>query len=140
MTDTATAKAVRRARELRKGDNLAEALLWIESKDRKLGGYKFVRQVPVGRYFADFMCRTERLVVEIDGSQHADSPRDRRRDEYMASRGLSILRFWNTEVLKRMESVCNTILAALDGRLSTDVVSVGLRFVRGAAKSSVVQK
>jgi very-short-patch-repair endonuclease len=117
-----------RARDLRQRDNQAEALLWLELKRRKLGGFKFTRQLPVGPYFADFACRGKWLVVEIDGSQHADSGYDRRRDEFLRSHGYSTLRFWNTDVLKHRISVCETILAALEGRLAEDTIAVDLRF------------
>jgi len=118
-----------RARDLRQQDNQAEALLWLELKRSKLSGYKFTRQYPIGPYFADFCCRKSKLVVEIDGSQHADSIYDHRRDEFMRAAGYSILRFWNHDVLKHRSSVCETILAALDGRLAEDVNSVDLRFI-----------
>jgi very-short-patch-repair endonuclease len=118
-----------RARDLRQRDNQAEALLWLELKRSKLGGYKFTRQFPIGPYFADFCCRRKRLVVEIDGSQHADSAYDRRRDELMRSRNYSVLRFWNTDVLKHRGPVCETILAALDGCLYEDIDAFDLRFV-----------
>jgi very-short-patch-repair endonuclease len=124
-----------RARRLRQGDNEAEALLWLELKRRRLGGFKFTRQLPIGPYFADFACREASLVVEIDGSQHADNIYDRVRDEFMRSRGYSVLRFWNTDVLKHHTSVCETILAALDGRLAENVVAPDLRFVFAASQS-----
>ncbi|WP_245429620.1 DUF559 domain-containing protein [Mesorhizobium sp. DCY119] len=117
-----------RARELRQGGNQDEALLWLELKNRKLGGYRFTRQFPIGPYYADFACREKWLVVEIDGSQHADSQRDLRRDKFIRSEGYSTLRFWNTDVLKHRISVCETILAALDGRLAEDVSAFDLRF------------
>lgn len=118
-----------RARGLRKRDNQAEALLWLELKRRKLGGYKFTRQYPIGPYYADFCCREHWLVVEIDGSQHAESSHDRRRDEFMRQRGYSTIRFWNHDVLKHRVSVCETILAACNGRLGEDVTASDLRFV-----------
>lgn len=123
------ASATDRARSLRQGGNQAEALLWLELKAKRLGGYHFVRQQPIGPYFADFACRTKRLVVEIDGSHHADSAYDRWRDEFMRSQGYSILRFWNVDVLKERTSVCETILAALEGQLAEDTVAPDLRFV-----------
>ena len=104
-------------------------MLWLELKNRKLGGYRFTRQLPIGPYFADFACRERWLVVEVDGSQHADNTYDRRRDEFMRTQGYSILRFWNTDVLKHRASVCETILAALDGRLAENVNAFDLRFV-----------
>lgn len=101
----------------------------MELKAKRLGGYHFTRQLPIGPYFADFACRAKRLVVEIDGSQHADSAYDRRRDEFMRSQGWSTLRFWNHDVLKQRTAVCETILVALDGRLSENVDAGDLRFV-----------
>lgn len=120
---------IARARRLRHGENMAEAVLWNELKAKKLGGYKFVRQMPIGPYFADFACRSGKLVVELDGSQHAESTYDRRRDEFMRGAGFSVLRFWSFDALKHMGSVCETILAALDGRLNEDVITADLRFV-----------
>jgi very-short-patch-repair endonuclease len=121
--------ATERARRLRQGDNQAEALLWLDLKRRKLGGYKFTRQFSIGPYFADFACREKWLVVEHDGSQHADSAYDRLRDEFMRARGYSVLRFWSHEVLMQRRAICETILAALDGRLSEDVTAFDMRFV-----------
>ncbi|RUV34775.1 endonuclease domain-containing protein [Mesorhizobium sp. M7A.F.Ca.MR.148.00.0.0] len=118
-----------RARKLRQGDNQAEALLWLELKARKLGGYKFTRQFSIGPYYADFACREKWLVVEVDGHQHADCSYDRRRDDFMHAQGYSILRVWSHEVLKHRTSVCETILAALDGRLAENITAPDLRFV-----------
>ncbi|MER9604016.1 DUF559 domain-containing protein [Mesorhizobium sp. M7A.F.Ca.US.010.02.1.1] len=119
----------RRARKLRQGDNQAEALLWLELKARKLGGYKFTRQFSIEPYYADFACRENWLVVEIDGHQHAGSSYDRHRDDFMRAQGYSILRVWNHDVLKHRTSVCETILAALDGRLAENIAASDLRFV-----------
>lgn len=120
-----------RARKLRWVENDAEGVLWQHLRARQLGGYQFVRQHPIGSYFADFCCRKKKLVVEIDGSQHADSANDRRRDAFMQAKGYSVLRFWNHDVLKNKTAVCDTILAALEGRLAEDVIAPDLRFVRG---------
>ena len=120
---------IARARTLRHGDNMAEAVLWNELKAKKLTGYKFARQVPIGPYFADFVCRSAKLIVELDGSHHADSTYDRSRDEFMRNVGYSVIRFWSHDALKQTRSVCETILTALDGRLSEDVVAMDLRFV-----------
>ncbi|MCZ8542562.1 DUF559 domain-containing protein [Mesorhizobium qingshengii] len=125
---------IARARVLRHGDNQAEATLWNELKARRLGGYKFVRQMPIGPYFADFACRSEKLVVELDGSQHVDSSYDRRRDDFMRDEGFSVLRFWNVDIFKAHRTVCETILAALEGRLAEDVIASDLRFVFAAKK------
>ena len=119
----------KRARSLRQGGNIAEARLWDELKDRKLGNYKFVRQHPIHPYYADFACRKARLVVEVDGSQHAGCESDRVRDSFISGRGWSVLRFWNVDVLKELTPVSETILAALDGRLSEPAETYDLRFV-----------
>nr|WP_246161704.1 endonuclease domain-containing protein [Segnochrobactrum spirostomi] len=94
-----------------------EQRLWAHLRDRRLGGYKFVRQMPIGRYVADFACRERRLIVEVDGWQHAESRGDRVRDEALRVQGYRVLRFWNDEVSREMENVLETILAALEGRL-----------------------
>nr|WP_244487873.1 DUF559 domain-containing protein [Aminobacter sp. DSM 101952] len=119
---------IARARQLRNGDNIAEASLWNELKAKKLSGHKFSRQVPLGPYYADFVCRQAKLVVELDGSQHADSSYDLRRDEYMCANGYSVLRFWTSDALKNVGAVCETILAALDGRLAHDVGAADMKF------------
>lgn len=122
-----------RARGLRQNDNQAEALLWLELKRRKLGGYKFTRQFPIGPYFADFACRERWLVVEIDGHQHAGSDHDRRRDGFINAEGFSILRFWNHAVIKARGEVCETTLAALIGRLASKVDAVDLQIKPSAS-------
>ena len=122
-------KTTARARTLRQADNDAEAAMWSELKAKRLGGHKFVRQFPIGPYFADFLCRQRHLVVEVDGSQHVDCKRDRLRDEYMRNAGFSVIRFWSADVLWQRNTVADTILAALDGRLTGDVAASDLWFV-----------
>jgi very-short-patch-repair endonuclease len=108
---------------------MAEAVLWNELKGSRLGGFKFVRQFPIGPYYADFLCRKRHLVVEVDGSQHAASAYDANRDQYMRGQGYSVIRFWSNDVVRKREDVCRTILAALEGRLSGEVIASDLRFV-----------
>lgn len=131
-----SANNIARARELRHGDNVAEAALWNELKAKKLGGHKFSRQVPLGPYYADFVCRQAKLVIELDGSQHVDSSYDKRRDEFMRANGYSVLRFWSGDALKNIGAVCETILAVLDGRLVGDITSADLKFVFARAERS----
>lgn len=118
-----------RARSLRKVDNDAEGNLWSELRNRQLNGFKFVRQLPIGPYFADFACRDQNLVVEIDGSQHAESLRDAVRNRHMVAEGWSVVRFWNTDVLRDMPSVLETIVAILDGRMREPVEASDLTFI-----------
>ncbi len=77
-----------------------------------------MRQVPVGPYYADFVCRACKLVVELDGSQHADSAYDDKRDAILLAPGYRVLRFWNADVLGSIDDVCETIVAAIEGRLA----------------------
>ncbi|MFU0503051.1 endonuclease domain-containing protein [Pseudaminobacter sp. NGMCC 1.201702] len=118
--------ATARARLLRANETEAEYRLWGELRGRHLNGYKFTRQVPLGSYVVDFLCREKMLIVEVDGSQHADAAWDERRTKWLNARGYSVLRFWNQEVLAERRSVLETILAVLDGRISSP--SPGLRF------------
>lgn len=107
------------ARNLRCGQTEAEQKLWARLRDRRLQGHKFRRQVPLGRFIVDFSCYDERLVIELDGSPHADEERrarDRDRTHWLESRGFRVLRFWNSEVLANMEGVLTRILQALEQR------------------------
>jgi very-short-patch-repair endonuclease len=78
--------------------------------------WKFRRQEPIGPYICDFVCYPKRLIVEVDGIQHAASTRDARRDAYLSSLGFQVLRFWNGEVQRELEAVLDTIAAALEAR------------------------
>ena len=89
----------------------AELRLWRLLRDRRLNGFKFRRQVPVGPYIVDFLCVGARLIVEADGSQHAESLRDKARDAYLESQGWKVLRFWNNEVLQNCAGVLETVFA-----------------------------
>ena len=116
MRTTDLPKAAR-AQSPRQTATDAETKLWHKLRDRRLAGFKFIRQYPAGPFFADFACREAMPIVEADGSQHAGSERDAWSDAYLLDAGHAVLRFWNNEILTGMESVCETILAALEGRL-----------------------
>ena len=103
-----------RARELRKNMTNVEALLWRHLRDRQLGGSKFRRQHPIGPYYVDFVCSEKKLVVEVDGGQHAtNQEEDTKRSQYLAEKGYRVLRFWNHEVLTEVEAVQEAILSSL---------------------------
>ncbi|RWD43559.1 MAG: endonuclease domain-containing protein [Mesorhizobium sp.] len=99
------------ARAMRREPTEAEDRLWQELRGRRLDNIKFRRQVPIGRYVADFVCAEARLIVEIDRSQHAESRHDQERDAELKARGFRVLRFWNDDVLKELDAVCDTIIA-----------------------------
>ncbi len=100
-------------KRLRHDRTEAERRLWLRLRDRRLAGFKFVRQESVGPYVADFCCREAKLIVELDGGQHADNPKDLVRDAWPTERGYRVVRFWNAEVMTDTIGVLDTILAAL---------------------------
>ncbi len=102
-----------RARHLRRTATDAETALWYRLRSRALNGHKFVRQEPIGPYIVDFICRVSRLVIEVDGGQHADNPLDAARDKWLMEHNYRVLRFWNNEVLGNMSGVLETIATAL---------------------------
>jgi very-short-patch-repair endonuclease len=102
-----------KARELRSGMTDAERRLWSALRDRRLQGYKFRRQHPLGPFVADFACVEHRLVIEVDGGQHSESKSDLRRTEWLNQRGWRVLRFWNNDVLANTEGVQDAILRVL---------------------------
>jgi len=108
------ARTVRTERRLRRNSTDAEMTLWFALRDRRLGGYKFVRQEAIGGYIVDFVCREKKLIVEVDGGQHADNPRDARRDAELVAQGYRVLRFWNSDVLRNTTGVIETILESLN--------------------------
>jgi very-short-patch-repair endonuclease len=106
------------ARRLRQNETEEEYRLWSELRNRLLNGYKFSRQVPLGPYVVDFICREERLVVEIDGFHHAESQSDIARTQWLNAKGYSVLRFWNHEITRGRRAVLDTTLAALNGQMT----------------------
>src|SRR5579862_3682078 len=92
-----------RARELRRDATDAERRLWSALRDRRLRGYRFRRQDPIGPFIADFACTREQVIVEADGGQHSDGKTDNRRTAWLASQGWRVLRFWNNEILGNPE-------------------------------------
>ena len=107
---------LRRSRGLRRRETDAERRLWADLRDRRLGGWRWRRQVPVGPFIVDFLCAEARLVVELDGGQHADRVAyDSRRTAYLSGLGLNVIRFWNSQVLTSRTGVCLSILHACGG-------------------------
>ena len=99
-------RQTKRAQELRNNATEAEQRLWGRLRHRRLAGFKFSRQMAVGPFVCDFLCRERGLVVELDGGQHADrTVEDDRRTSYLNARGMVVLRFWNNEVLQNIEGL-----------------------------------
>ena len=100
-----------RARELRPEQAPAEVVLWRELRGRRLTGFKFRRQNVVGEYVVDFYCAACKLVIELDGETHTGKEAaDRVRQSFLESRGLKVLRFWNTDVYDNLDGVLSVIL------------------------------
>ncbi len=103
-----------RARDLRSHSTAAERALWALLRARRLGGHKFRRQVPLGRYIVDFLCPTQRLIIELDGGQHQDpTPYEARRTAWLNANGYQVLRLWNTELLEDPHAAADYILTKL---------------------------
>jgi very-short-patch-repair endonuclease len=101
------------ARALRRRMTDAERKLWFKLRDRRFARFKFRRQVPIGQYIADFVCFDARLIIEVDGSQHASSMRDKLRDHWFIANGFRVLRLWNNDVLSNPEGVVTLIAESL---------------------------
>jgi len=94
------------ARRLRRSQTDAERKLWSRLRDRRLCGARFRRQHPIGSYIADFCCTEARLVIELDGGQHAlRKQEDQKRTEYIESQGYRVIRFWDNEALANTEGI-----------------------------------
>jgi very-short-patch-repair endonuclease len=92
----------------------AEHRLWYYLRGRRLAGWKFRRQVPLGNYVVDFLCEEARLIVEVDGGQHSEmQAADAERTRWLEARGYRVVRFWNNEVLGNTEGVLETLSPAL---------------------------
>ena len=106
-----------RAKELRNGATPAERKLWGCLSSRKVAGWKFSRQIPVGPYFADFLCREAKLVIELDGYSHdLRQDHDKRRDQWFDQNGYRVMRFANGDVLDNVEGAVRAIELALEDR------------------------
>ena len=106
-------RPTKRAQELRNNATDAERMLWHHLNRRQLEGFKFSRQMPVGPFICDFLCRERRLIVELDGGQHAENRQDRRRTAYFEQEGYRVIRFWNNDVLGNVEGVLQSIRSTL---------------------------
>jgi very-short-patch-repair endonuclease len=106
---------LQRAKALRRTMTDAEKLLWGQLRDARLGGFKFRKQQPIGPYIADFVCQEMRLILEADGSQHAESDHDAQRDVFLSRKGYRILRFWNNDIMANIRGVKEAIYLALTG-------------------------
>ncbi|WP_294391710.1 DUF559 domain-containing protein [uncultured Sphingomonas sp.] len=101
------------ARMLRNEATNVEAMLWQRLRNRQIEGAKFVRQLPIGFYIADFACRSARLAIELDGGQHSASVTDVERTRIIEAHGYVVIRFWNNDVVENIDGVLEEIRGAI---------------------------
>ena len=106
--------STRRARHLRNHPTEVEVKLWRHLRLRQIGDHKFRRQQSLGPYIVDFVCLEKKVIVELDGGQHAEQiAKDAQRTAWLESQGFHVLRFWNHQVLEEMEAVKAVIYQTL---------------------------
>ncbi|MBI5752802.1 MAG: endonuclease domain-containing protein [Hydrogenophilales bacterium] len=128
------------AKNLRSSQTDAEQRLWYHLRAHRFMDMKFKRQKPMGRYIVDFVCVEHRLIIELDGGQHADEVSyDQQRDAWLRSQGYTVLRFWNNDVMQQLDGVLEQIRLALSPtplpRVGEGRTPVTLRTCSGDANS-----
>jgi very-short-patch-repair endonuclease len=99
------------AKRLRRNQTDVEKNLWMALRSRQINHLKFRRQVPLGKYIVDFVCFEKRLIIELDGGQHADAKDyDQERTNWLELQGFKVVRFWNNDVIENIEGVLTRII------------------------------
>lgn len=112
-------RTLARARRLRREMGEEERILWMLLRDRRFAGFKFRRQAPIGDYVVDFVCYSAKLVLELDGAQHAASEQaafDAKRTRDLEAAGFRVARIWCADLFRDREGAMETIWNALQGR------------------------
>ena len=117
--DKAYSRPTARARELRANATDAERVLWPAISARKVAGVRFNRQVPIGPYICDFVSKSLRFIIEVDGGQHSPDV-DTPRTAYLEREGYRVLRFWNNDVLSKLDGVISRITDEIANMPSPD--------------------
>lgn len=105
-----SSRLTKTAKELRKKATLVETILWSQLRAKQIEGLKFRRQQPIGGLIVDFACFEKKLIIELDGGQHARArEKDLERDKKLSEAGYSVLRFWNNEVLENLSGILEVI-------------------------------
>lgn len=106
-------KLLERARQMRSEMTQPKRELWIALRAKRFDGVKFTRQVVIGPYIADFVCRSRKLIIELDGATHDDASRDDQRTAFLEAQGYRVIRFWNNEVMTNLDGVLGALSEAL---------------------------
>ena len=110
---------VKTERRLRRNSTDAEMVLWLSLRDRRLCGFKFVRQEAIESFVVDFVCREKNLIIEVDGGQHTEDEQaahDAVRDRVLEGQGFRVMRFWASSVHREIDDVMDAIVLALEAR------------------------
>jgi very-short-patch-repair endonuclease len=103
-----------KARQLRTNQTDAEIALWKLVRAKRFEGLKLRRQHPIQPYIVDFICPEKKLIIELDGGQHAEAiDYDEKRTRFLESKGYTVIRFWNNEVLTNIEGVYEVLIKHL---------------------------
>ena len=116
-------KNINFAKLLRSNQTPQEMRVWQVLRGSRLRGFKFRRQVPIGEFIVDFVCFEQKLIIEIDGGQHADNMKDIVRDAELKKLGFRVLRFWNNEVDENLDGVMWLVLRQLQNHPLTPTLS-----------------
>ena len=116
-------KNINFAKLLRSNQTPQEMRVWQALRASRLKGFKFRRQVPIGVYIVDFVCFDQKLIIEIDGGQHAENAKDIVRDKELKKLGFRVLRFWNNEVDDNFDGVMWLVLRQLQNQPLTPTLS-----------------
>ena len=104
-----------RARALRKNKTIAENRMWYYLRNRRLSGYKFVREQVIDNYIADFVCREKKIIIEVDGGQHMEAADyDEQRTRILEAHGYQVLRVWNHDVFQNISGIMEKILELVE--------------------------
>jgi len=105
-----TSDHTKKARKLRKNATRAESLVWSKLRAKQINGVKFRRQQPIGNCIVDFVSFEKRIIIELDGGQHAkEKKKDSKRDKLLSENGFTVLRFWNNDIFNNLEGVLEVI-------------------------------
>ena len=125
------------AENLRRNQTNAERKLWRHLRNRRCAAFKFRRQHILGLYIVDFVCLEQKLIVEIDGGQHATHIHyDAKRTAFLESLGCNVIRFWNNDVLRNIDGVLEVIRKALTEAPHPDPLPEGERESTGPLRFS----
>jgi very-short-patch-repair endonuclease len=109
MNEEISERIKKYSRLLRKNQTDAEYRIWKHIRARRFEGLKFKRQESIDMYIADFVCYEKRIIIEMDGGQHANNEKDKKREAYLIKQGFDVLRFWDNDVLKNTDGVLESI-------------------------------